>query len=320
MTKQRTTPGPVEDWAGAYHSYDLLKEIAVAVGLIAVVTVILAALFGAPSRDAVTFKEWATQDPSGFVSTTLDELAGASGTAGYGPPYNHTPDAAQSLFGVSPQSLAGVTTPVDTTEDLVLRPLGRLAPDGSDLATAIGTYRTATAAQQQAWTDAYRTALASTTANGPALELPPGDYGPVQVMMTAMLSFAQTGAADAALIDVMPGHPGFFVMDYTRSQLYLADGDYMANLGDAAGLGGDHWGMAATIGNWPGQVWLLPVDVWYQIPPGSTSGNGDIIVFTIAGLLGIVLIFLPYVPGLRSLPKRLGIYRLIWRRHYTAGQ
>jgi hypothetical protein len=34
-----------------------------------------------------------------------------------------------------------------------------------------------------------------------------------------------------------------------------------------------------------------------------------------------VLLLLPFIPGLRSLPRRLGVYRLIWRQHYrTAAQ
>jgi len=30
------------------------------------------------------------------------------------------------------------------------------------------------------------------------------------------------------------------------------------------------------------------------------------------------LLLLPFIPGLRSLPKYLGVYRIIWRRHYRA--
>lgn len=306
----------VADWDGPYRSYDLLKEIVVALAVIAGLTILLALLFGAPQRAAVDFRTWATNDPADFLATTLDELTGTSATAVYGPPYNDTADAAQSILGLSPQSLAGVTIPIDTTEDLVLRPLGRLAPAGSDLASALREYRSAPTTQQQAWTDTYRTALEAATTPDAVAGITTS--GPVPVMMKAMLTLAQSGGIDAALIDDTAGHPGYFVMDYTRSQLYLADGDYFAGLGDSAGLAGDQWGMTATVGNWPGQVWLLPVSFWYQIPPGSTSGSGDLIVMAIVTVLGAAFIFLPFIPGLRKLPERLGIYRLIWRRHYNA--
>lgn len=305
---------PIDDWNGAYRSYDLLAEIAGAVAVVLALTIALALLFGAPQRAAVTFREWAGQDPVDFVTTTLDELTAQSETAQYGPPYDANGDAAQSMLGVSPQRLAGVRIPVDTAQDLVLRPLGRLAADGSDLATALNRFQSAGPSQRTAWTDAYRTRLASGSIPDPATVT---DAGPVPVLMQAMLSLADSGAIDAALIDDVPDGPGFFVMDYTRSQLYLADGSYLAGVGAADGLAGDEWGMAATIGNWPGQVWLLPVSFWYQFPPGSTSDNGDLIVLSIVGVLGLALVLVPFIPGLRDLPHRIGAYKLIWRRYYA---
>lgn len=306
---------PVEDWEGPYRSYDLLKEIVVAFVVMGVLALALAVLFGAPQRGAVTFREWAVQDPGGFLATTLAELEGTSDTAQYGPPYTDNPDAAQSLFGFfSPQRIAGVTIPINSAQDLVLDPLGRFVTDGSALADAVDQYRAATPDQRLQWANGYSTALAANPSE--AATLSPEGAGPLPTMLQTMLSLAQSGAVDAALLDETPSHPGFFVMDYTRSQLFLADGDYFANLGDPAGVAGDEWGMAATVGNWPGQIWLIPVSLWYQIPPGSTSGNGDIIVLAIVAVLGIGLALVPYLPGVRDLPKRLGIYRLIWRRHY----
>lgn len=311
----RPSVRPVEDWEGPYRSYDLLKEIVVAFVVMGVLALALAVLFGAPQRGAVTFREWAVQDPGGFLATTLAELDGTSDTAQYGPPYTDNPDAAQSLFGFfSPQRIAGVTIPINSAQDLVLDPLGRFVTDGSALANAVDEYRAATPDQRLQWANGYSTALAANPSE--AATLSPEGAGPLPTMLQTMLSLARSGAVDAALLDETPDHPGFFVMDYTRSQLFLADGDYFASLGDPAGVAGDEWGMAATVGNWPGQIWLIPVALWYQIPPGSTSGNGDIIVLAIVAVLGIGLALVPYLPGVRDLPKRLGIYRLIWRRHY----
>lgn len=308
---------PVDDWNGAYRSYDLLKEIVIAFVVVAVLTVGFAVVFGSGQRKAVTFKEWSTQDPADFLSTTLSQLDETSDVATYGPPYTNNLDASQSLFGwFSPQRLAGVTIPVDAAQDLVLDPLGTFATDGSALRSAIDEYRSATPEQRSQWADAYGKALDQ--AGSQAAEVAPTAAGPLPTMLRTMLSLAQSGAVDAALIDNVPGHPGFFVMDYTRSQLYIADGSYFQDVGQRDGLAGDQWGMAATLGNWPGQIWLLPVSFWYQFPPASTSDNGDIIVFSIVGLLGLILVFTPFIPGLRGLPKRLRIYRLIWRRYYRA--
>ena len=312
--------GPVEDWAGGYRSYDLIKEIIVALVVMAVLAVMLALVFGGPQKEAVTFQEWARRDPAGFLATTLDELTGSSDVAGYGPPYTDTADAAQSLFGLSPQTWAGVRIPIDTGEDFVLQPLGRLAPPDTDLADLVSEYRAASPDDRNAWADSYRAALEGAQLQGGSVVIPVGDYGPVDGLMRHMLALAQSGAVDAALVDNLDGRPGFFVFDYTRSQLSLADGDYFAGIGSAEGLGGDQWGMAATLGNWPGQVWLLPVSFWYQIPPGSTSSSGDLIVLAIVSVLALGLVFLPYIPGLRAIPYRLGVYRLIWRTHYQTNK
>jgi hypothetical protein len=309
-------PGPVEGWAGGYRHHDVVKEIVVAVVLVALAVVLLAALFGSPRVAAITFQRWATDDPVGFLGTTLAELDGTSATAQYGPPYTDTAGAGQSLFGLSPARWVGVHIPVDTADDMVLRPLGRLAVPGDALAGALAAYRAADAAQRAAWTEAYATALEDASVDAGAVTLPEGDYGPLASMMGAMLGMAQSGAIDAALIDDVEGKPGFFVFDYTDSLLYLADGDYFAAIGDEGGVAGDQWGMANTVGNWPGQPWLLPVSFWYQIPPASTSDNGDLIVLSIVGVLALAVVFLPFIPGLRVLPLKLRVYRLIWRGHY----
>jgi len=34
-------------------------------------------------------------------------------------------------------------------------------------------------------------------------------------------------------------------------------------------------------------------------------------------ILTALLILLPFIPGLRSIPRRLKIYRIIWREHYA---
>lgn len=306
---------PVEDWQGSYRLYDLLKEIAVAFVVMALLSVGLAFAFGSAQRQAVTFKEWVTNDPVDFVSTTLAQLRGTSDIATYGPPYTHDLDAAQALFGwFSPQRLAGVTIPIDASKDLVLRPLGTFATDGTALRSAIDEYESATPDEQIGWMDAYQQAVDSAQ----AATVAPDTAGPLPTMLQTMLALARSGAVDAALIDDVPGHPGFFVMDYTRSQLYIADGKYFGDIGLADGLGGDQWGMAATLGNWPGQTWLLPVSFWYQFPPASMSDNGDIIVLGIVSVLALILVLIPFIPGLRDLPKRIGVYRLIWRRHYRA--
>ena len=75
-------------WSGRVRRYDLIKEGVAAVVIIAIVVAALSTLFGSPDDKQVTFKQWAVAAPADFYATAVQELAGTSGTAGYGAPYN----------------------------------------------------------------------------------------------------------------------------------------------------------------------------------------------------------------------------------------
>ena len=136
--------------------------------------------------------------------------------------------------------------------------------------------------------------------------------GPVPVMLEDLTQMARSGALDQALVT----GGGFYTTDYTKPLLFLADSGYMANLAQAQHLTGDQWGMMNETGSYPGQAWLWLYTFWYQIPPFKTSGNADVLVWGLMMLLSAVLLFLPFIPGLRSVPRKLKLYRLIWREHY----
>ena len=74
--------------------------------------------------------------------------------------------------------------------------------------------------------------------------------------------------------------------------------------------------MMNETGNYPGQSWLWLYTFWYQIPPFNNSGNGDALVWGVMMVLSVLLLLVPVIPGLRSVPRKLRIYRLIWREHY----
>jgi hypothetical protein len=136
--------------------------------------------------------------------------------------------------------------------------------------------------------------------------------GPVQVMMSDLFQMARTGALDQALVT----QKGFYTTDYTLPLLFLADGAYMANIAQQQHLTGDQWGMMNETGNYPGQAWLWLYTFWYQVSPMNTSGNGDILVWAIMMLLTLGLVLVPFIPGLRTIPCKTKVYRLIWREHY----
>jgi hypothetical protein len=36
----------------------------------------------------------------------------------------------------------------------------------------------------------------------------------------------------------------------------------------------------------------------------------------VMGVLSLAFICIPFIPGIRSIPRRIPVYRLIWREHY----
>ena len=52
----------------------------------------------------------------------------------------------------------------------------------------------------------------------------------------------------------------------------------------------------------------------------QASPNADIQVLLIMVVLSLAFVCIPFLPGVRRLPRRIPIYRLIWREHYRAEQ
>jgi hypothetical protein len=296
-------------WTGPYRRYDLVKEFVIALVVVALLTVGLAIVLGSPDRAAITLREWATQAPNDFVATTVAELDGTSGTATYGAPYGNDSTAGQTLGPLALQRWAGVREPIDTAQDFVLAPLSTSTDPATT--TALTTFNAASADQRSTWAANYGDALTNAPDGDPA-KVADGDYGPVPAMAGGMLGMARSGALDGLLQE----QGGFFQTNYSRSLLFLADGSYLEDQARAENLGGDQWGMMNETGSYPGQSWLWLYTFWYQIPPFSSSDNADAMVWALMMALSAALVLVPFIPGIRSLPRVLGIYRLVWRTHY----
>src|SRR4051812_45608299 len=104
-------------WTGGYRRYDLVKEFVAALAAMALLTIVLAAVFGSPDRRAISLTEWARNAPNDFVVTAVAELDGTSGTATYGAPYTNDPSAGQKLGPLPLQRWGRVREPIDTAED-----------------------------------------------------------------------------------------------------------------------------------------------------------------------------------------------------------
>ena len=294
--------------------FDLLKELVLALLGVAVLIVVLAAVLSAPDVPPVTIGSWAQADPVDFVTTASAELAGQSGTAQYGQPYNSTPDAAQALGPIVPQVWAGTSIPIDTAKEFVLHPLELAATGDPTLTSALDTYNSADATQQQAWLDSYTKALDSATVENGQVTVAAGDYGPAPTLMASLLGIARSGGLDALLLE----NGRFFQTDFTRPLLFMGDGNYLSNLAADQHLTGDQWGVMNETGSYPGQTWLWLYSVGYQLPPFNTAPNADLLIVLIVLALTTLLALVPFLPILRDIPRWVPVHRLIWRRYYRS--
>jgi hypothetical protein len=297
--------------------YDLAKEFTMALVAVLVLSIGLAAIFSSPDEKPITMSAWANADPNNLITTAAGELAGTTTSATYGAPYN-TNGEGQKLGPVPLQKWGGVRIPI-VSADLVLGPLSNVIGDAA-LTTDLATWKAAVPEQRTKWATDYLDAIGApeadgtpaTGAGGDPAKVAAGDYGPVPALSTGLLALAKTGGLEGAL----DSSGNFYGGDTTKSLLLLADGAYLEDQAVAQNLGSDQWGMMNEVGNAPGQPWMWLYTFWYQIKPFSTSDNADVQVWALMMLLTLLLMFLPFIPGLRSIPRWIPIHRLIWRDYY----
>jgi hypothetical protein len=295
-------------WRGAARRYDILKEGTVAGVIVLLLTIALASLLSSPDVPSVTIQTWSRIAPADFLATAATELNGTSETATYGPPYNSVTGSTQSLL-FAPADITGVTQPVNSAQDFVLAPLATGTRGNQALATALATYRAAPAAQQLKWANAYATAVTKVKfANGIPV-LPAAADGPVPVMLANELTMARDGALDASMLAQQP----FYGTNLTRPLLFIEDGAYFANQATAMHLTGAQWGVMNETGSYPGQPWLWLYTLWYQVPGWTNSANIDMIAIYMTGAATLLLLAVPFTPGLRDVPRLIPVHRLIWR-------
>jgi hypothetical protein len=310
-------PDPARRWDGATRRYDLIKEAVIAVAAITLLTALLSAIFSSPDVKPVTIAQWATSAPRDFLTTAVSELDGTSGVATYGPPYTHVAGAGQNVIdGISIQRAVGVHIGIDPASAFVLGPLALPAQSDPMLAAALRAYEQASPAERRAWTGAYGNALEHAAFRNGVPVLGQGQHGPVPLLMENLLAMGRSGALDGALVSTSR----FYQTNFTKSLLFLTDGGFLESLAAKQNLLGSQWGMMNETGNYPGQAWLWLYSFWYQIPPFSTSENADAQIWAIMALLSLALVFIPWLPGIRSIPRLVPLYRLIWRDYYRVAE
>jgi hypothetical protein len=303
-------------WRGPNRRYDLLKEGTVATLVVGALTLVMAGVLSSPDVPPLTVQTWGKVAPVDFVYTAASELNGTTTAGDYGPPYNHGTGEVQQVGPVNWQKVAGITQPVNTASVFVLDPLASLAKTTPALAMALSTYNAATPAQQNKWATAYADATAPDATKVPFrggnLNLPAA--GPVPMMMSYELAMARSGSLDSDLL----AQRQFFGTDFTKPLLFIADGGYYETQANNEHLTGDQWGVMNETGSYPGQPWLWLFQMWYHISPWQNSGSVDIWAVYLTGIGTLLLLLVPFIPGLRDIPRVIPVYRLIWQSWYRS--
>ncbi len=53
--------------------------------------------------------------------------------------------------------------------------------------------------------------------------------------------------------------------------------------------------------------------MWYHVAPFSNSASVDVWAVYLTGLATLLLLLIPFIPGLRDIPRLIPVHRLIWR-------
>jgi hypothetical protein len=296
-------------WRGPTRRYDILKEGTIAFVVVFLLVIGLSAVLSSPNYPPVTVTSWSKVAPADFMATTASELAGTSETANYGPPYNNGSSNVQKII-VSWQMLDGVHQSINSAQTFVLSPLSKIAPIDKNLNVALNTYNNASSAMQQKWNQAYLNAVANVefNTNGTPI-VPKTNDGPVPVLVSTELTLAQSGVIDADLLAQQP----FYGTNYTKPLLFIEDGNYFSSVAHKQHLEGSQWGVMNETGSYPGQPWMWLYTLWYQVPGFSSSANVDLIAIYLTAAASLILLSIPFIPGLRDIPRLIPIHRLIWR-------
>jgi hypothetical protein len=326
--------GPRDDtqpWKGRYAPYDLVKELCIAVAVIGLLSVLLTVLLSSPDDKPSTIAQWSQELPADFATTAATELDETSGTAEYGPPYNHNSGSVQHFLFLHPQRWLGVSHPINTADDYVIKPL-ETVPNDPGLQSALAEYKAAPEKQKKGWSEAYAKPLSEYSTAVEEKKTPPSTVsvnsstgavtvtasgaGPVPTMMTSLQSLAQSGGLEGGLVSSSE----FFQTDYTKPLLLMADGGLLGERAEGQHLLGKQWGLMNETGSFPGQPWLWLYALWYQVEPFKSSSNADIDVLLVMGLLSLAFISMPFIPIVNRIPRWIPIYKLIWKEHYRSQQ
>ena len=200
----------------------------------------LTVLLSSPDDKPSTIGQWSRQLPTDFAVAAAKELRrNAAGRPNTALPYNHKSGNVQHFLFLHPQRWLGVSHPINTAEDYVVKPLETI-PNDPALQSALAEYKAAPEKQKKEWAEAYAKPLEEYSTADRRKEdaaehrlvdpstgtvtVKASGAGPVPTMMASLLSLAKSGGLEGGLLTSSQ----FFQTDYTKPLLFMADGGLLA--------------------------------------------------------------------------------------------
>jgi hypothetical protein len=292
-----------------YVPEDFVKHLMGTLGIVTVLVLVLAALFGVPEEPPLTIQKDALANPVAFEVMTTHDINGQGQMANYGPPYNHGTANLEFIF----QKWMGILHPLNAQQDFILKPLQMAAKVNPAITPVLARYAAASPAQQVLWANNYETALTKGTVKNGVVVVPTGHYGPVPAMMNDMLKMGESGLMSGALTR----NPSVVTRFNNMKYVLFLEGDPLQGAAIPFRLGGTQWGIihSAVVG-YPG-AWWMTVPTWiYQWPFVANALASDAIALSLGFVFWLALALTPWIPGWNRIPRYLGVYKLIWKDYY----
>ena len=262
--------------------------------IVLLITVVVMGIWvGSPNWPRATIKNSAQMEPGGTIWAVSQELDGAS--VSYTDPY---------AYGMKNPAQRLVIGPLESAKWFLSQKQRQ----------ALSTYINAPMTKRIEWAKNYDKAIQKTFPVNKSdytpvpkmsnISMLRGNFGPVPVIADTILKLAQNGYLETYFQGISPGN----TFEYTNIWLY--DRPYMLNTAIRNGLTDDQWGMIKERGFAPGPWYLIIPAVAHVLLPAGSTGPGFIFWNSLFAIFALVLF--PLIPGLRNIPKYIGLYKLIY--------
>ena len=297
---------------------DLIKELFYTFIAVFLFIALLALIFKSPYTPPVSIRQFAIVNPVGYEQTALSYLMGTDSISSYGPPFT-SGQVKQKLGVINPEGWMGTATPINPKQDFILTPLAKASLINPQISGWLVMFNKASLSKQAYWEKNYNNVLnnaAVVNVNG-QVAVKPGNYGPVEELMSYMLSLGRSGFLTSEWDKNLKGNNSAYQYNFQNSLLFLQD-TALADKAAKDNMLGSQMGIIKEDASYPGPWWLAYYNYLYLFPPIDNSPSADLLVFITVMLTFLALLLVPFIPGVNRIPYIIPIYKLIWRRYYAA--